>query len=564
MNEQLKEKGLKAFNGTTNSGFGQVIKLLLLAIVLGILIENLYELPGSGGGFNWIGLTGIIVLLGLFLRFWGIALYRIIHTPYFAVGSLLFIAIGTGLGTFITQNTAPEIFVQRYGINGSRILRSVQLDDVFHSLWYVILFLLLVVSLIKISLIRPFSKVNVGFHLAHLGPVVVLGGFWLDFYAGYGGVVQMFVGQDNDHVWVYHRNTNRVADSLKLDFKLRLEDFQSEKFDPDHRIQIWRLNNQTQSTAPSNPSGAQILTTLPLRENKKFEIYNSDISVELKAFYPNFYFKFSYPEDKDTVAPRDPGILIDITKQGAIEMMQLQDPSSGRHKIYDPILRTSFQFHWVLPNDLSDGISNFDSSSALADTNRIIFSGEDQIIHEVYNGVLTTKDLVKEVQSPIPGSQESFYSVIVLYPDGSYLQSGPASRNDRQEKAVAQVEVNRTAWENKADVFLFPHKGGGVGQFQITGTNYLLALESMKDRETKYWRSDLAILNDQGEVVKRKSVKVNEPLLYRGHRFYQTDYDANNPNYSGIGVSYTPGLYIVYFGFFVLMAGVFVLFYLRR
>ena len=87
--------------------------------------------------------------------------------------------------------------------------------------------------------------------------------------------------------------------------------------------------------------------------------------------------------------------------------------------------------------------------------------------------------------------------------------------------------------------------------------------EQIKDQETKFWRSDLSILDKNGSQLKTQSIKVNEPLLYKGYRFYQTDYDPNNPNYSGIGVSYTPGLSVIYFGFIILVIGIFLLFYVR-
>ena len=545
-----------------NTGFLKVIKLLVLSILLGIAIQNIYLWTGLNSGLNLKGVLSIIVMVGLFIVLWGKELIRIIATPYFAVTSLLFIAVGTAFGTFISQNAPQDTFVQIYGQNLSKTLTFLGLNDVFHSSWYVILFVLLAVSLVKISLSRKLNRINLGFHLAHLGPVIILLGFWWDYFAGYRGLIQLLKGKESSFAWVYHPNTNRIQDSIKLDFSLRLDEFESEKFEPDHRIQVWKT--KTPNPNPQEPlisSKSKILTTLPLNIEKTWKIYNSDIHFTLKEFYPNFYYEYSYPADKDSVEPKDPGILIEIITPHGSDVMHLQ--TSGRYQIEDPFLQTVFEFYWNLPEEIQNRLANENINTNWASKNRIIFDGSNKMVHELTLGQVSSNPLTLGQSSPIPSKNKSLYSIIHLYPDAEFLIVGPATRNEKQENPVARIEVTRDAWPEKRDAFIFPHKGEGSGQFLIPGTNYVLALESLKDRETKYWRSDLTILSNQGIVEKQKSIKVNEPMFYKGYRFYQTDYDPNNPNYSGIGVSYTPGLYVIYFGFFVLVIGVFILFYLR-
>ena len=91
-----------------------------------------------------------------------------------------------------------------------------------------------------------------------------------------------------------------------------------------------------------------------------------------------------------------------------------------------------------------------------------------------------------------------------------------------------------------------------------------MILESFKDMETKFWKSDLSVLDKEGNVVKSQVIEVNEPLLYGGYRFYQTDYDPDRPNYSGVGVSREPGLYVIYFGFYCLVIGIFMMLYWKQ
>jgi hypothetical protein len=546
------------------SGFVPMFKYLILSIALGIITQFIYHWMHSGTGVNWIGILGTISFFGIFITMYGKKLYQNIDTPYFAISSLLFIAGGTALGTFVTQNAAPEVFAQRYGESTGRILQFLQLQDVFHSWWYVLLFLLMIISLVKISLRRELSWANLGFHLAHLGPVIILFGFWWDYYAGFRGLIQLVKGNETNHVWVYHRNTNRVRDSLKLDFNLLLDHFETQKFEPDHRIQIWEHSStQPKPREALNTASSRILTTLPMKVDKPWKIYNSDISFQLKEFYPNFYFEYSYPEDKDSVEAKDPGILVEIRNPHGSNIVQLSGIQPGKNQMNDPILRTTFEFYWELPDELSEKIDLSIPDQNWEGKNRIIFAGKEKKIYEVYQGKLTTRELTNKTLFPIHGNSKSHYSIVHLYPNVQYLSAEPATRNELQENPVAKLEIARDAWDNTKDAFIFPHKGKGNGQYLIPGTSYFLALESIKDQETKFWKSDLSILDKTGSLVKQRSIKVNEPLLFKGYRFYQTGYDPNNPNYSGIGVSYTPGLMVIYFGFTVLVVGVFVLFYMR-
>jgi hypothetical protein len=546
-----------------NTGFASISKYIILSIILGIIAQGLFQRTDFGESINWLGSLGVLALLGMFITLYGKQFYRIIDTPYFAISSLLFLAAGTALGTFVSQNTTNEVFVQRYGESASRILRTLQLHDVFHSWWYIIIFLLLMISLLKISLKRELSWQNTGFHFAHLGPIIIFFGFAWDYYAGFRGLMQLIKGKETNHVWVYHRNTNRVRDSLKLDFNLHLDDFESQKFDPDHRIQVWQSYSPNPNPSEGlNTNTSRIITTLPLTVEKSWKVYNTDIRFKLKEFYPNFYFEYSYPPEKDTVEAKDPGILVEILTPHGSDIMRLSEDPTGRNIINDPILRTSFEFYWELTEDLSAAIID-GSPAALGNKNRIIFEGNSNRIYEIYEGNLLTKQLKRDTAYTIHGNDKSAYSIIYLYPDAAFLISGPATRNEKQENPVARLEVSREEWDEPNDAFIFPHQGNGNGQFLIPGTNYTLALESIKDQETKFWRSDLSILDKNGERLKTQSIKVNEPLLYKGYRFYQTDYDPNNPNYSGIGISYTPGLSVIYFGFIILVIGIFLLFYVR-
>lgn len=67
--------------------------------------------------------------------------------------------------------------------------------------------------------------------------------------------------------------------------------------------------------------------------------------------------------------------------------------------------------------------------------------------------------------------------------------------------------------------------------------------------------SDVQVI-DNGKIVLEKSIQVNDPLYYGGYHFYQSSYDTKEGKYTVLSVTSDSGLYIVYAGYFLLMAGI--------
>ena len=67
---------------------------------------------------------------------------------------------------------------------------------------------------------------------------------------------------------------------------------------------------------------------------------------------------------------------------------------------------------------------------------------------------------------------------------------------------------------------------------------------------------------DAGDERARE-IRVNDYFMWRGYRFFQTNADPRNPRYSGIGVVYDPGIPIVLLGMYLTIAGAIVAFILR-
>ncbi|HVS11564.1 MAG TPA: hypothetical protein VMS76_16970 [Planctomycetota bacterium] len=86
------------------------------------------------------------------------------------------------------------------------------------------------------------------------------------------------------------------------------------------------------------------------------------------------------------------------------------------------------------------------------------------------------------------------------------------------------------------------------------------------------WRSVLSVVERDGEgspfVVplgpeKAREIRVNDYFQYRGYRFFQTNATPEDPDYSGIGVVYDPGIPIVLAGMYTIIAGTLLAFIVR-
>ena len=66
-----------------------------------------------------------------------------------------------------------------------------------------------------------------------------------------------------------------------------------------------------------------------------------------------------------------------------------------------------------------------------------------------------------------------------------------------------------------------------------------------------------------GEELLKKDVRVNSPLRFGGYSFFQSSYDKEHLSWSGLQIVKDPGVIVVYFGFFLLILGLIIIFYIN-
>lgn len=79
-------------------------------------------------------------------------------------------------------------------------------------------------------------------------------------------------------------------------------------------------------------------------------------------------------------------------------------------------------------------------------------------------------------------------------------------------------------------------------------------------RRPKDFISKVTVLKDGKEIL-RKDIEVNAPLNFGGFNFFQSGYDSQNLNWTGLQVVKDPGVPVIYAGFILLIIGLVMIFY---
>ncbi|MCQ9205892.1 MAG: cytochrome c biogenesis protein ResB [Omnitrophica bacterium] len=132
------------------------------------------------------------------------------------------------------------------------------------------------------------------------------------------------------------------------------------------------------------------------------------------------------------------------------------------------------------------------------------------------------------------------------------------SKSDQPHNPAIEVEVVSPAGEGRQWVFAkFP----GINMGNKASTNLKLTyVHQTLSTNIIDFKSKLVIF-DNGEIVKTKTIEVNDPLQYKGYTFYQADYNPDDLTWTGIQVVKDPGVPLVYAGFCTFILGLLFTFY---
>ncbi|MCB9898568.1 MAG: cytochrome c biogenesis protein ResB [Planctomycetes bacterium] len=213
---------------------------LLVGAVWGLLVvaphlQRAMSTPAlDGTGLGWTVIAVAAALLALVVFVARRVLFATITSLPFSIAMLGSLLVATMVGTLVLQNAEPAQYLARYGESGTRVVRGLQLDDLFHSTWFRGLVALMALSLSLLCVRNKVWRTAMWGHgLAHGGVVVILIGGLIGGIGGAKGFIDLHEGQTASSMVRTDGAAERV---LPLGFSVTLEEF-----DVDHYDDAWRL-----------------------------------------------------------------------------------------------------------------------------------------------------------------------------------------------------------------------------------------------------------------------------------------------------------------------------------
>lgn len=263
-------------------------------------------------------------------------LYRWLTSVPFSVGLLAAILVATALGTVIVQGAPPEDFSAKYP-SLAGVLRLGGLDDVFHSFAFRGLLGLLALSLALVVVDRRgWRPAEWSFTLNHGGIVVILAGGLVGTCSGMRGFIDLREGQTARSFARRDRFDRPTGEKVALDFGLRLEKFEIERFPLEFRFYVYKREDQ----------GFRPVSSRSLSEATQWEKAGaSGREYRLLAAYPDFDMKTELRDSPE--GQGGPALKLQLfDREGHVEDLVLLAGVPGRDGIVFKESRTTLRFVW--------------------------------------------------------------------------------------------------------------------------------------------------------------------------------------------------------------------------
>lgn len=180
--------------------------------------------------------------------------------------------------------------------------------------------------------------------------------------------------------------------------------------------------------------------------------------------------------------------------------------------------------------------------------------GKQVVVYIKDNRIVET--MPWELEKRYPVADTGHQVVVAQYFPSFDFKKEVIKKSDEVGTPAIYVEVDGPS--GKADDWLFSNNQYATW---YTDNNFALVYESTGE-SIKHFTSKLRI-EENGQTVAEKTIRVNDPLKHRGYVIYQSSYDPEAGNFSGLQIVKDPGIPIVYSGFGALCFGVIFIFYIK-
>jgi len=503
-----------------SNSFPILITIVLIVVALMILVENGIEYFNNNQIIIYVLLAAVfLIAVFLFTKFRE-EFIKTSSSIRLAIVILFFILFASIIGTLILQNETKETYDKFYGSALLSVLEFLKFTDIFHSYHFRTLIILLCFNILFCVFKRkPFNKVQFGFFLTHFGIITILLGSSLSSFFQLKGYIHFFKGKSVSKLQMTKGNSD-IENEVMLGFSVKLADFNVEMYEKVYRLYLYERIDH------SKGHNFKVISSYDPQIGKIIQIPDDDTEIKILEFVSSpsscpegKYILNVKAEEKDTseIICIEPGKKLDVPGyEYTVELLKF------------------------LPH------FNFDMK-----TREYVSLSDNPVNPAIYL-------YIKNKVDPEDSDKTWLFSKM---PDFGMMHN----KKEFPFKLVFQFETSDPALKlevkSGSETSEKILKGDGEVPIFFRDNSIVLAFQQ-KPEEVKDYMSTLEII-EEGNVVKSQIVEVNKPLVYDGYYFYQSNYNPDDPDYSGIQVVKDPGIFIVYFGFIVLISGLIYIFYLK-
>ncbi len=279
----------------------------------------------------------------------------------------------------------------------------------------------------------------------------------------------------------------------------------------------------------------------PLNLNKAFKLEGSDYTVSMLQYVLNYGDRRPLHEQP----PDNPAVQVEISGPEGIETRWIFEKFPDWDKMHPSKYK-----------NLKLTCSGIGSAYMAKNTVRVLQSpeGKQVIVYIKDKRIVETVPWELEKKYPIPGIDHQIM-VSDYFPSFDFKQE-VIKKSDQVGVPAVLVEVEGP--RGKIEDWLFSNEQYATW---YTDNNFALLYESTGE-SVKHYTSKLRI-EENGQTVAEKTIRVNDPLKYKGYVIYQSSYDPEAGAFSGLQIVKDPGIPVVYSGFGALCFGVVFIFYIK-
>lgn len=389
--------------------------------------------------------------------------------------------------------------------------------------------------------------------LAIIGVIMIVSGFCIDALKGYKGLTSISPNERSDKLRLL-KNDVLVDDvELQLPFSIQLDDVTYEPFDTAFKIQLWH-DNPAESDPGNKESNSTLIKSYDVRPGKIHRIYPTNMYFRLNEFFPNFGFTYDYPESIDTIAPEDPGIMMELFLPTGNAQLQLR--TIVNNSLEEPHLNAKLEFYWKSPDDIAllrEADQDIWNSGA-SPIKRIIFIGENEQVIYANNEIYTRLNLKRDESYLTPGKEPLGFKYQFTFPDAKYMKATPATLDQQIKNPVAKLEVWGTDWTRSELAYIYPSSRLKGGFYQVPSTSYSIGLGSNLNQSNRYISSDIRLINDEQMELTKTKLGKSESYSYQGYHLAHHNVQIKPSQALILSVNYLPGYYVVLAGMILTFA----------